>query len=72
MEGALRHVYEAGGTASVVAGDPINQAVLGGRGMVASGLAFEQQRGTSRERLAVSNLHAFSDHVESLVDGLLG
>ena len=59
-EGARALVQEAGCTASVVTGDPIVQAVTGGKGLDAGGTGYEPRPKVSRADLAVSNLQRFA------------
>ncbi|MDT0631318.1 hypothetical protein [Rubrivirga litoralis] len=62
-EGARVLLREAGCTASVVTGDPIVQAVTGGKGLDAEGNRYEPRPEASRADLAVSNLLRFSARV---------
>ena len=71
MEGAVAFVREVGCTASIVTGDPIMQAVTGGKGLNAEETGYEKRPETSREDLALSNLRSFAERAQESSGALL-
>lgn len=75
MESALRYLCDAGCTASIVTGDPIAQAIMGGKGMTGlqdEKVGFVRDEANTRADLATSNLATFSDYVNDFVQTLYG
>ena len=62
-EGAEMFVRQAGCTVSIVTGDPVLQAITGGKGLNANGTGYEPRLDVTRSDLAASNLAAFVDPI---------